>query len=79
VEQIKAIGLWIGNFLGVGFTGYGFFETIDTVKEAVIFILGVTWGVLRIYFYYHKQRVEKRQRDLEQRQREETYIRINKN
>lgn len=79
VEQIKALILWSGDVLGISFTAFGFVTTINNVKEAVIFILGITWALCRLYFYIRRQWILLRKEQMEQRQREIENERFNNN
>lgn len=68
--EAKAVTLFFADILGVSFTAFGIVTTINNLKEACIFILGLTWALCRLYFYIRRSWVALRKEEWEQKERE---------
>ena len=72
MAEIKIIGKWLADFLGVSSFFLGWFSNLDNVKSTILFIVGLVYLMVRLFFlikkwYWniHKEQQEAVMRDLE--------------
>lgn len=66
----KFLILRLLDILGVSWGSYSVFRVINNTKEAILFILLVSYGIVRIYYTHRFNQNRDRKERYEQRQRE---------
>lgn len=64
MAQAKMIWL-LCDFLGIPLSILGILANMDNVKSAIIAVLGITYLMVRMYFYVTKSKQDVRDKDLD--------------
>jgi hypothetical protein len=68
--ETKAIILAVCDILGISTAFLGWVNNIDNVKSNILFGVGLAYFLVRLYFYFRRQRVALRKEEFEQKIRE---------
>lgn len=62
--------IWIADAIGIPIWILGIVHNIDNIKAFILFLLGVVYGVFRIYYYriIQEQKIKEKEYDLWERE-----------
>lgn len=64
------LALWICDILGITSMALGWVTNLANINSAILAIIGISWGSVRLYFYIRKHKIAIRREELEQQIRE---------